>query len=76
VINQEEAKEQGYFWAVTEAKLVEGSAVVKGSNSYTPTLEVEQVKDNSEPTIPVTQTQEPSVDTHIIDRIRSTKFIS
>ena len=38
VINKEEAEEQGYFWAVTQAKLIEGSAVVLGSNPITPTL--------------------------------------
>jgi len=38
VANVELAEEQGYFWAVTEAKMIEGSAVVKGSNYATPTL--------------------------------------
>lgn len=38
VINKEQAEEQGYFWAVTQAKLIEGSAVVLGSNPITPTL--------------------------------------
>jgi hypothetical protein len=42
VANVEQATEQGYFWAVTEAKLVEGSAVVLGSNSATPTLQVNE----------------------------------
>lgn len=28
-----------YFWAVTEAKVIEGSAVLLGSNSFTPVLE-------------------------------------
>ena len=35
---KEQAEEQGYFWAVTQAKLIEGSAVVLGSNPITPTL--------------------------------------
>jgi hypothetical protein len=38
LINQERATEQGYFWAVTEAKIIEGSAVLLGSNPITPTL--------------------------------------
>jgi len=38
VINIADAESQGYFWAVLEAKIVEGSAVVKGSNIITPTL--------------------------------------
>jgi len=41
VINKELADEKGYFWAVTEAKIIEGSAVVKGSNFATPTMEIE-----------------------------------
>lgn len=39
VLNKEEAEEKGYFWAVTEAKAIEGSAVPIGSNTITPTLE-------------------------------------
>lgn len=38
--NREKAEEQGYFWAVTEAKLVEISCVIAGSNELTPTLNV------------------------------------
>lgn len=53
VANKEEAEKQGYFWVVLEAKIIEGSAVVKGSNPVTPTLSVEAVKntttDNVEP---------------------------
>jgi hypothetical protein len=37
VVNINDAESQGYFWAVLEAKIVEGSAVVKGSNIITPT---------------------------------------
>ena len=40
VVNADKAKEQGYFWAVTEAKIIEGSAVVKGSNFATPTISI------------------------------------
>lgn len=40
-INKQVADENGYFWAVTEAKFVEGSAVLVGSNQMTPTLSVE-----------------------------------
>jgi hypothetical protein len=46
IANKEVADERGYFWLVKEAKIVEGSAVVMGSNSATPTLEM---KDNVEP---------------------------
>lgn len=37
--NIEKALEIGYFWAVTEAKLIEISAVIAGSNELTPTIE-------------------------------------
>lgn len=36
--NRKEAEAQGYFWAVSEAKLVEVSAVLLGSNELTPTM--------------------------------------
>jgi hypothetical protein len=63
VVNKEVADARGYFWAVTEAKIVEGSAVVKGSNHATPTLSIKsnepteatQEDDKTEPT-KVTQT--------------------
>lgn len=38
VANIAEAEAHGYFWAILEAKIIEGSAVVKGSNIITPTL--------------------------------------
>lgn len=62
IVNKEVAEAQGYFWAVTEAKIVEGSAVVKGSNFATPTISIEAVKEDTpietkaEPTSEVTQT--------------------
>jgi hypothetical protein len=58
VANKEDALDNGYFWAVTQAKNIEGSAVVKGSNFATPTYSVEAksepLKDTPEPvkTIP------------------------
>lgn len=57
VVNKEVAENQGYFWAVSEAKIVEGSAVVKGSNYATPTISIEAVKDTSN------DKNEPSIDT-------------
>jgi len=41
IANKETADEQGYFFAVLEAKVIEGSAVVLGSNYATPTISVE-----------------------------------
>jgi hypothetical protein len=67
VVNNDVADSKGYFWAVTELKLIEGSAVVKGSNYATPTLESKNE--------PLNDTQdenknEPSNDTQSIRRRR------
>lgn len=56
IINPEEADKRGYFWAVTEAKVIEGSAVPLGANWATPTLDnnktiEEVVKDVEEPIV-------------------------
>lgn len=40
VANADLAEQKGYFFAVTEAKIVEGSAVPLGSNYATPTISV------------------------------------
>ncbi len=40
VVNADAARDLGYFWAVTEAKIIEGSAVLRGSNIATPTMSV------------------------------------
>lgn len=40
IANKGTADERGYFWVVKQAAVIEGSAVVKGSNQYTP-VEVE-----------------------------------
>lgn len=45
IANKDAADAKGYFWAVTEAKNIEGSAVIKGSNFATPTTRVEETKD-------------------------------
>ena len=58
-----------YFFAVTEAKIIEGSAVPRGSNSATPTESVQEVKNieaeaitsKNEPTINVTQTSKQNL---------------
>ena len=57
--NKELAEENGYFWAVKEAKLIEISAVLEGSNSLTPTIEAKDI----EPLLEDTQKTEPSLDT-------------
>lgn len=52
IANKDDVLEVGYFWPVTAAKNIEGSAVVRGSNFATPTYSVEakeQLKDIPEP---------------------------
>lgn len=65
IANKAHAEDQGYFWAVTEAKVVEGSAVPIGSNIITPTIEPEKS----------TQT-EPSLDTQKAKEIIHESFKS
>lgn len=62
VANSEKAIEQGYFWAVTEAKIIEGSAVPIGSNYATPTISVNTTQNIEADTI-TSSKQEPSNDT-------------
>ena len=50
VANKEDAEQNGYFWAVTEAKIIEGSAVKRGSNWATPTLENNMKQEPAEST--------------------------
>lgn len=45
-VNVADAELHGYFYAVTEAKAIEGSAVVRGSNFATPTLEIPEGQKN------------------------------
>lgn len=42
IVNKEQVEAQGFFWAVTEAKVIEGSAVPIGSNIITPVLSLEE----------------------------------
>jgi hypothetical protein len=46
--NKEEAEKLGHFYAVKEAKLIEISAVLDGSNSLTPTLGVKNIEPSSD----------------------------
>lgn len=64
VANKEVAEDRGYFWAVKEAKVIEGSAVPRGSNPATPTL------DNNKEFQPLEDTElnnEPPKDTRKIN---------
>jgi len=55
IVNKDKAEEQGYFWAVIEAKIIEGSAVPIGSNIITPTIGFKSVQ----PEISTEQNQPP-----------------
>ena len=48
VANKDDAMSRGWFYAVTEAKIIEGSAVVRGSNCATPAMEVEECEDKGQ----------------------------
>jgi len=67
IVNKDLADSRGYFWAVTEAKVIEGSAVVKGSNFATPTISIEAVKDTP---IEQEQKQEPAEVTQTVIKRR------
>jgi len=69
IANKEVADERGYFWVVKEAKIIEGSAVVMGSNSATPTLE----NKDFEAVLDDTSKTEPSDDTQTTEEIPTEK---
>jgi len=58
--NKSKAIEQGYFWAVKEAKLIEISAVLEGSNELTPTIDAKN-------------THEPLENTHVDEPVKATQ---
>ena len=64
IANKETADERGYFWVVKEAKIIEGSAVVMGSNSATPTLENKEEIEPSKDTLDT----EPLQDTQKVQK--------
>jgi hypothetical protein len=64
VANKDEAESAGNFWAVLEAKIIEGSAVLRGSNYATPTQSVTEVKNEAD--IITSTIIEPSQDTQSI----------
>lgn len=49
IANPKDMGSNEYFWSQTEAKAIEGSAVLGGSCWTTPTMSVESVKDNEQP---------------------------
>ena len=71
IANKDEAERIGYFWAVTEAKIIEGSAVVRGSNYATPTI---SVKENTDEPLQNTQTEDKTEDSRQTDTISKEDF--
>lgn len=71
IINKEEAEEAGYFWAVTEIKLIEVSAVLLGANILTPTLIV-----NSTDSQPSSDTDDQPQKFDLEKAILETKFFN
>ena len=64
--NKEIAEEKGYFWLVREAKLIEISAVLMGSNELTPTMQ-----ENKEEADKITSSIEPVITTQKTERRRN-----
>jgi len=62
VVNKDVAENEGYFWVVTEAKVLEGSAVLVGSNQATPTISISGADKFTPPIIePSEDTQKPDL---------------
>lgn len=76
VANKSEAEDKGYFFAVKEAKVIEGSAVPVGSNIITPTLDNNMPKSTSTDEQPPLSTVEQPQKFDIARAIRVTKFIN
>ena len=68
IANKEAADAAGFFWAVKEARLIEGSAVPIGSNYATPTLEPDD-------STPKNNQIEPPTGTQQIDLVKLSKLL-
>jgi hypothetical protein len=78
VANKQDAIDAGYFWAILEAQVVEGSAVVFASNDVTPAISVEDYEesdDDSTKNEPPVGTRKQPEQKSIIDLIKETQFI-
>ena len=77
VANIDEVNEQGFFWAVTEAKLVEGSAVVLGSNPITPTISITEIvpsEDTQNKTEPIKSLDKQLLKNELEKQFKNLKF--
>lgn len=71
IANQSKADENGYFFAVTEARIIEGSAVVRGSNIATPTISITEAAESTP------EKSEPVQPTHVdYDKLKSINFFT
>lgn len=75
VSNRTDAEDEGFFWAVLEAQVVEGSAVLFASNTTTPCIDVSTYEEDSTQDEPLKSTQIEPVVKSFSDMIKETKFI-
>ena len=77
VVNRTDAEDNGFFWAITEAKVIEGSAVVVGSNPITPTLETIEITEpvNATPKSIVKPDDSTLQKENVINSINNFKFV-
>jgi hypothetical protein len=79
VANIADAEAVGFFWAVLEAKVIEGSAVVKGSNVVTPSLGFKSVQpsgDTEQPQPDASTVVKGSQEPKRVDLDKITKFLT
>jgi hypothetical protein len=77
VMNKDDADKDGYFWSVLEAKIVEGSAVLFGSNDLTPVFAIEESKNDESTMIqPGESTVEQPQEQSFTEYLKQTKFIN
>lgn len=76
VANKQDAIDEGYFWAVLEAKVIEGSAVLFASNCMTPTMEVSEIEeDDATKNEPPKGTHKEPATKSLLELINETTFI-
>jgi len=74
VANKQDAEDNGYFFPVLEAKISEGSAVLKGSNWVTPTLGNKSLNtDEGQPGVGPTDEEQPF---DVSAAIKQTNFLT
>jgi hypothetical protein len=71
VINREMAEERGYFFPIYEQKLIEFSAVVFGSNAYTPAYTENKSLSQNEPSKDTQKQNEPKSENRFFTKLIS-----